>query len=126
MPISCFLFCPLRLSVLLFCPDDHLWDWTEAAVPDLGADGPLIAQMSLRRRDAVEMMDGVSPAPRPWLSSAVWKTTENLSINGDCREVQNETSLRCKMLVLPLGELELLQVFTVHIRKIEYGWAIWP
>lgn len=60
--------------MLLFCPDDHLWDWTEAAVPDSGADGPLIAQMSLRRRDAVEMMDDVSPAPLP---SAIKRCLEN-------------------------------------------------
>ncbi len=39
-----------------------------------GADGPLIAQMSLRRRDAVEMMDDVSPAPLP---SAIKRCLEN-------------------------------------------------
>lgn len=51
--------------MLLFSPDDRLRDWTEAAVPDSRADGPLIAQMSLRRRVAAEMMDDVSPTPLP-------------------------------------------------------------
>lgn len=58
----------------LFCPDDRLQDWTEAAVPDSGDDGPLIAQMSLRRQVAVEMMDDVSPAPLP---SAIKRCLEN-------------------------------------------------
>lgn len=63
---SLFLFLVwLRLSATLFFSDDRLRDWTEAPVLDSGSDGRLIAQMSLRRQVAVEMMNDVCPALLP-------------------------------------------------------------